>query len=88
MAALEALFEWMQDPSNNLKFKDFDSVKGKISKLLIDKTHIIADFDMTMTRFFDFNFYLYFHQILRPRNGPQVNYISWSIFHGHQSYAC
>lgn len=51
---IETLVQWALDPSNNVTIKDIKSVTEKIIKLdekRVEHIHIIADFDMTLTKY-------------------------------------
>ncbi|KAI8893418.1 pyrimidine 5'-nucleotidase [Globomyces pollinis-pini] len=53
---IQSLLEWSKDPKNNIQIKDWDSVANKIMKFNQQKTehiHIIADFDMTLTKYWE-----------------------------------
>jgi HAD superfamily hydrolase (TIGR01544 family) len=50
---MDALLEWCQHEYNHVKAKDWQAVKEKLGKLHLEHTHIIADFDMTLTKYWD-----------------------------------
>lgn len=49
---MEEVIAWATSDAN-IKSKDWQAVKQKLMRLKADETHIIADFDMTMTAYWD-----------------------------------
>jgi HAD superfamily hydrolase (TIGR01544 family) len=50
---MDKVLEWAKDPVNNCISKDWKIVQSKLEHLKLSKTHIIADFDMTLTQYMD-----------------------------------
>ena len=48
---MEDLLKWAQEKENCCISKDWSAVLAKLNRLELDRTHIVADFDMTLTKY-------------------------------------
>jgi Pyrimidine 5'-nucleotidase (UMPH-1) len=48
---MDDLLKWAQDKENCCTSRDWPAVLEKLKKLKLDKVHIVADFDMTLTQY-------------------------------------
>lgn len=44
---------WIKDPNNNVEIKNWNRTFEKVNQLKASSTHFIADFDMTLTQYWD-----------------------------------
>jgi hypothetical protein len=50
---MDDLLKWAQEEGNCCTSKDWPAVLEKLKKLQLDRTHIVADFDMTLTQYWN-----------------------------------